>query len=74
MYRSQYLRIEHLAGGCCCSHREFIRAARTLLSPAGKRRANRDFRHTWLRQGLTQLHSARDVYLGLGYGHREVRA
>jgi len=72
MQHSQYLRIESLAGGVSCSNREFIRVARSKLSPAGKRRANRGFRHNWLRHGLIQLRSARNLYLGIAAGRAAV--
>jgi len=59
---SQYCRIESAAGGVHCTNRDFIRAARALLSTNGKARAQRKARHIWLRDGLEQLESARQLY------------
>lgn len=59
---AQYCRIESAAGGVHCTNREFIRAARALLSANGKARAQRKARHIWLRDGLDQLESARRLY------------
>jgi predicted membrane chloride channel (bestrophin family) len=49
---AQYLRAETRAGGLSKSTRQLIRAARTMLSPAGKTRNNRESRHDWLRSIL----------------------
>ena len=59
---AQYLRIETAAGGIGCSYREFIRAARGMLSKEGKSRAMREARHIWIRDGLDRLESARRMY------------
>ena len=59
---AQYCRIETAAGGVRCSSRDFIRAARALLSCEGKSRAMRNARHIWLRDGLDQLENARRAY------------
>lgn len=59
MMHSQYLRIEHAAGGAGCSNREFIRAAHAVLSKRGKSSAMRSFRHDFIRDGLAQLTEAR---------------
>ena len=61
MMHSQYLRIESLAGGVYASQREFIRAARSRLSPEGKSRGMREWRHEWLRDGLRQLQESREL-------------
>lgn len=66
----QYCRIESAAGGVRCSNREFIRAARGLLSQDGKSRASRKARHEWLRDGLDKLESARRAYLNIYRGAR----
>ena len=62
MMYAQYCRIESRAGGVSCTRREFIRAARTMLEPSGKLRANRAGRHAWLRDGLLMRLSAREDY------------
>jgi hypothetical protein len=48
----QYKTIEDAAGGVGCSNRQFIKAARVLLSTEGRKRWLRDARHEWLRDGL----------------------
>lgn len=66
----QYCRIETAAGGVTCSNRDFIRAARALLSSEGKSRAMRDARHIWVRDGLDHLESARSFYVAIHKGKR----
>lgn len=68
---AQYCRIETAAGGVHCTNREFIRAARALLSTDGKARAQRKARHMWIRDGLDQLESARRAYLNIYLGSEE---
>lgn len=65
MMHAQYLRIESLAGGVTASPREFIRAARGRLAPAGLSRARRAWRHDWLRSGLRQLQEQRAMLKAL---------
>ena len=60
----QYCRAEHAAGGVRCSNREFIRAARRVLSPYGKSREVRQQRQEWLRDGLKKLATNRLIVLG----------
>lgn len=67
MMYSQYCRIEALAGGCHCTHRQFIRAARSKLTPEGKTRIHRDARHEWIRDGLRQLADSRQLYREVMY-------
>lgn len=45
---SQYCQVESDAGGVFCEPRDFIRAARLMLSPQGKSRARREWRRCWL--------------------------
>jgi len=66
MIHSQYLRIETMAGGCTCSAREFIRAARTRLKPEYRiARKTREARQAWIRSGLDQLKESKRHYLEL---------
>lgn len=62
MLYAQYLRIETKAGGCGCTVLQFARAAHTLLSKAGKSRAQRTVRHTWLREAFAELAESRTLY------------
>jgi len=61
---SQFIRIETIAGGTMATNREFIKAAHSRLSKAGKSARSRKWRHAWLRAGLAHkakaetLHSA----------------
>jgi len=59
---AQFCRIETTAGGCLCTHREFIKAAHGLLSTDGKSRFFRDERHAWLREGLQMLDKSAAEY------------
>jgi hypothetical protein len=49
---AQYVRIETLAGGIGCTDCAFIRALHSRLSAEGKNRANREWRHQLIREGL----------------------
>jgi hypothetical protein len=59
MMYSQYCRIESKAGGVTCTPRQFVRAAHSRITPAARRRAYRDARHAWLRDGLVHLQDAK---------------
>jgi len=69
MMHTQYCRIESLAGGVCCTDRQFIRCARTLLSDKGRSRLQRDARHAWLRDGLRQKEDALQQYIDVVSGN-----
>ena len=70
MMFAQYCRIESKAGGVSCTRREFIRAARTLLTPKGRTcRRTRDARHAWLREGLAMRADARKQYVDVMRGN-----
>ena len=49
---AQFLRIETAAGGTASTNRQFIKAARTVLSSDSLGFAKRKARHSWLREGL----------------------
>ena len=65
MMFAQYCRIESLAGGVHASPREMIRAARTMLTPLGKSREQREARHQWLREMLDMHHDAMVTYMSV---------
>jgi hypothetical protein len=65
---AQYCRIETAAGGITCSNREFIRAARALLSSEGKSRAMRPSRRVWIVDGLDRLETARRDFRAMHRG------
>jgi hypothetical protein len=65
---AQYCRIETAAGGVTCSNRDFIRAARALLSSEGKSRAMRHARRMWLCDGLDRLETARRSFRAMHRG------
>lgn len=44
----QYCQVESDAGGIFSEPRDFVRAAREMLSPQGKSRARREWRRCWL--------------------------
>lgn len=59
MMYGQYCRIESRAGGVNATHRQFIRAALSCIKkPYRFRRASRNWRHQWLREGLEALSAA----------------
>lgn len=62
MTYAQYCRIETKAGGVSYTPRQFIKAAHTVLSEAGKSRLLRDGRHAWLRAGLEYHAKATCLY------------
>jgi hypothetical protein len=62
MMFAQYCRVESIAGGVHASGRDMIRAARTMLAPTGKLRAQREARHEWLRDMLIMHHESRAEY------------
>lgn len=69
MIFSQYLRIETIAGGCQCTQREFIRAARGRLKKQARiKRAYRQARHEWIRQGLELLNKSKREYIEITGG------
>ena len=61
----QYCRIEHAAGGVRCTDREFIRAARSMMTRLGKSHRLRHTRQAWLRDGLKKLDTNRLIVLGV---------
>ena len=65
MMFGQYCRIETKAGGVSASGRDMIRAARTMLAPSGKLRAQREARHQWLREMLVMHDDARQEYVSV---------
>jgi hypothetical protein len=65
---AQYCRIETAAGGVTCSNRDFIRAARAMLSRDGKSRAMRHARRMWLYDGLDRLETARRDFRAMHRG------
>ena len=63
MLYSQYLRIETKAGGVFCTDKDFIKAARTLLTGRGKSNEKRAARHRWLRAGLSHLSTDQNSFI-----------
>ena len=49
---AQFLRIETAAGGIASTNRQFIKAARAVLSSNSLGFEKRKARHSWLREGL----------------------
>lgn len=69
MFHTTYLRIEAAAGGVHATPREFIRAARRVITKKGKSRAMREQRHQFIRDGLQILKNQRSFYNNLVGGY-----
>lgn len=65
--QGQYQRVETLSGGSLSSDRQFIRAARTLLSEQGKPRNARSQRHAWLLELLRERDKAESLRASVSY-------
>ena len=71
MIYSQYLRIETIAGGCTCTARGFIRAARSRLKPEYRiARKAREARQAWIKSGLAQLNKSKQQYQEIYRGQK----
>jgi len=69
MMYSQYCRIESKAGGVFAPPRRMIKAFRTILSPKGKSRECREYRHAMVAEMFDLQREATQTYVDLNRLH-----